>query len=250
VRATFYESDAAPDTVKLLFTCEHGGNRIPARYAPLFHKHERALRSHRGYDAGALAYAREFARAFGAPLVYSTTSRLLVELNRSAHHSSFFSRVTRSLPAEERERIAQRYYWPYRTAVESHVASAAARGESVLHISCHSFTPRMNGVSRTAEIGLLYDPARKYETEFCKAWQRTIERLAPQWRVRRNYPYRGSDDGLTTYLRSRFAGHLYRGIEIEVNQKFPLGDTRVWRAARRVFIASLRETLASEARFG
>lgn len=234
--------------MKLLFTCEHGGNRIPARYAPLFRAHERALRSHRGYDIGALAYARELARAFEAPLVYSTTSRLLVELNRSAHHPSHFSRVTRGLPAEERERIAQRYYWPYRATVESHVASAAKRGERVLHISCHSFTPRMNGVSRTAEIGLLYDPARTEEAAFCKAWQRTIGRLAPHWRVRRNYPYRGSDDGFTPYLRSRFAGHLYRGIEIEVNQKFPLGDARVWRDARRVLIASLRETVASEAR--
>jgi predicted N-formylglutamate amidohydrolase len=234
--------------VKLLFTCEHGGNRIPARYAPLFRAHEHALRSHRGYDIGALAYARELARAFAAPLVYSTTSRLLVELNRSAHHPSHFSRVTQSLPAEERERIAERHYWPYRTAVESHVASAANQGERVLHISCHSFTPRMDGVARTAEIGLLYDSARRHEARFCKAWQSTLKRLAPHWRVRRNYPYRGSDDGLTTYLRSRFAEHLYRGIEIEVNQKFPLGDTQIWRAARRVLIASLRETLASEVR--
>ena len=177
---------------------------------------------------------------------YSTTSRLLVELNRSPHHPDVFSRVTRSLPAEERERIAERYYRPYRSAVESHVASAAERGERVLHISCHSFTPRMNGVTRDAEIGLLYDPGRKREADFCKAWQRTIERLAPQWRVRRNYPYRGNGDGLTTYLRSRFGGDVYRGIEIEVNQKFPLGDARIWHAARRTLLASLRETLAAD----
>jgi predicted N-formylglutamate amidohydrolase len=232
--------------MSLLFTCEHGGNRIPARYAPLFRAHERLLRSHRGYDAGALACARELSHAFGAPLVYSTTSRLLIELNRSQHHPHLFSRVTRSLPAEERERIAERYYRPYRGAVESHVAGAARRGERVLHISCHSFTPRMSGIARRAEIGLLYDPAREGEARFCRAWQRTIERLAPDWRVRRNYPYRGSDDGLTTYLRSRFGGEVYRGVEIEVNQKFPLGDARIWRAARRTLLASLRETLAAD----
>jgi predicted N-formylglutamate amidohydrolase len=242
--------EATAIKMKLLFTCEHGGNRIPARYSPLFRARQHALRSHRGYDVGALVYARELARAFEAPLVYSTTSRLLVELNRSEHHPSHFSQVTINLPAEERERIAQRYYWPYRNEVESHVASAAERGEPLLHISCHSFTPRMNGVARTAEIGLLYDPARKHEARFCRAWQSALARLAPQWRVRRNYPYRGSDDGLTTYLRARFGGDIYRGIEIEVNQKFPLGGGRVWRAARRLLIASLRETLASEVRFG
>jgi predicted N-formylglutamate amidohydrolase len=197
---------------------------------------------------GALVCAREFASAFAAPLVYSTTSRLLVELNRSPHHPDIFSSMTRNLPAEERERIMERYYSPYRGEVESHVARSAARGERVLHISCHSFTPRMNGVARSADIGLLYDPARKREAEFCQAWQSTIERLAPRWRVRRNYPYRGSDDGLTTYLRSRFDGGVYRGIEIEVNQKFPLGDARIWRAARRTLLASLREMLATERR--
>jgi predicted N-formylglutamate amidohydrolase len=230
---------------KLLFTCEHGGNRIPARYAPLFREHERALRSHRGYDAGALSYARALARAFGAPLVYSTTSRLLVELNRSPHHPAFFSSVTRSLPLAERERIVERYYRPYRNAVESHVSGAARHGGGVLHISCHSFTPHMNGIARAAEIGLLYDAARKEEADFCTAWQRTIARFEPQWRVRRNYPYRGNADGLTTYLRSRFRGEVYRGIEIEVNQKFPLGDARIWHAARRTLLLSLRETLAS-----
>jgi predicted N-formylglutamate amidohydrolase len=231
--------------VKLLFTCEHGGNRIPARYAPLFRERERLLQSHRGYDIGALGYAREFARSFKAPLVYSTTSRLLIELNRSLHHPNMFSSVTRSLPAPVRERIVERYYRPYRSAVEAHVASAAKRGERVLHISCHSFTPRMNGVVRTAEVGLLYDPARAGEAQFSKGWQRTIERLEPSWRVRRNYPYRGSDDGLTTYLRSRFGPHTYAGIEIEVNQKFPRGDVRIWRATRRTLLTSLRETLAS-----
>ena len=204
------------------------------------------LHSHRGYDAGALAYARDFARGFGAPLVYSTTSRLLVELNRSPHHPDVFSRVTRNLSSDERERIMQRYYRPYRSAVESHVSGAASRGEHVLHISCHSFTPRMSGVTRTAEIGLLYDPARECESAFSTTWQSALERFAPKWRVRRNYPYRGSADGLTTYLRSRFGCDVYRGIEIEVNQKFPLGDTRVWKATRRVLLASLREALASE----
>lgn len=232
--------------VNLLFTCEHGGNRIPARYAALFRGHQRALDSHRGYDAGALAYGRDFARAFGAPLVYSTISRLLVELNRSLHHADVFSRVTRQLSADERKRIVQRHYLPYRGRVESHVARSAARGERTLHISCHSFTPRMHGVKRSAEIGLLYDPRRDCEVRFASTWQRTLERLAPQWRIRRNYPYRGNADGLTTHLRSRFGCEAYCGIEIEVNQKFPLGDARAWRAARRVLLASLRDALALE----
>jgi len=231
--------------LKLLFTCEHGGNRIPARYAALFRPHERALQSHLGYDAGALVYARELARAFDATLVQSTTSRLLVELNRSPHHPRLFSQFTRTLPADERERIVERYYEPYRRTVEALVAAAAPRRENLLHISCHSFTPRLDGIVRTTDIGLLYDPKREGEVRFSRYWQAVLERRAPQWRVRRNYPYRGSDDGLTTFLRTRFDGRVYRGIEIEVNQKFPLGNARVWRSMRRLLIESLREALAS-----
>jgi predicted N-formylglutamate amidohydrolase len=231
--------------VKLLITCEHGGNRIPTRYRPLFRRHRQALESHRGFDVGALAYARDFAAAFDAELVYSTTSRLLVELNRSPHHRKLFSDVTRPLPPEERERILERDYRPYRTRVETTIAVAAEAGEHVLHISCHSFTPRLNGEERTADMGLLYDPARSPELRLCRAWQGALRQSAPGWRVRRNYPYRGSDDGLTTHLRKRFDERTYCGVEVEVNQKHPLGEASAWRAVRKLLVETLRATLAA-----
>ena len=37
-------------------------------------------------------------------------------------------------------------------------------------------------------------------------------------RVRRNYPYLGKGDGLTTWLRRRFFSSEYAGVEIELNQ--------------------------------
>ena len=44
-----------------LVTCEHGGNDIPPRYAPLFRGRRALLASHRGYDPGALVTARALA---------------------------------------------------------------------------------------------------------------------------------------------------------------------------------------------
>src|SRR5688572_16351358 len=66
-------------SIELLVSCEHGGNRIPARYRKLFSATRRVLATHRAYDPGALTMARDFARAFGCDLHYSTVSRLLVE---------------------------------------------------------------------------------------------------------------------------------------------------------------------------
>ena len=64
----------------LIITCEHGGCEVPALYAPLFAGHEALLQTHRGWDMGALALARELARAFNAPLFSATTTRLLIDL--------------------------------------------------------------------------------------------------------------------------------------------------------------------------
>lgn len=225
--------------MKLLITCEHGGNRIPAKYWPLFKKHRALLESHRGYDHGALAVARDFAAAFDAELVYSTTSRLLVELNRSPHHRQLFSEITRVLPGEERERLLARYYSPYREWVETQVSEAVARGDRVLHVSCHSFTPRLDGETRRADIGLLYDPKRSAEAGFCAAWQNAFRSIEPRLNVRRNYPYRGYADGLTTSLRKRHADSAYAGIELEVNQKYPLGEPDAWKALRKTLVATL-----------
>lgn len=228
----------------LLITCEHGGNRIPARYRPLFEGFEGLLASHRGHDPGALAIARDLARAFAAPLYYSTVSRLLIDLNRSRGHPALYSEATHLAPAAVRREIFDTHYLPYRARIEAHVAGEVAAGRRVIHIASHSFTPVLDGKVRNADIGLLYDPARPGEAELCRRWQAWLTTLAPGWRVRRNYPYAGRSDGLTAYLRKRFPPQAYIGVELEINQAHGLGDGRGWRALRRDVRATLRATLA------
>src|SRR5208283_4928722 len=110
-----------------LITCEHGGNRIPARYRSLFDGYHTLLNSHRGYDRGALVMAKELAAAFGAQLVTSSVSRLLIDLNRSIGHPQVLSVATREAPAPVRERIVAQYYRPYRLEVEHLVRQSVAR---------------------------------------------------------------------------------------------------------------------------
>ncbi|GEM_PF-2671242 len=47
----------------LPITCEHGGNREPAPYPPLFSGHRGLLDSHRGFDPRALSVATGLAEA-------------------------------------------------------------------------------------------------------------------------------------------------------------------------------------------
>ncbi len=227
----------------LLFTCEHGGNQIPAPYRAVFRGAADVLRSHRGWDPGALELAQRLAAELKAKLFSSTTSRLLVELNRSTHHRSLFSQFTRPLERDVKDTILREYYQPYRAAVQQYVAQQVTAGRRVLHLSIHSFTPVLDGEVRAAELGLLYDPARHWERAFSAAWRSALMAGDASLRVRKNYPYLGSADGFTTYLRTKFNDAHYAGVELEVNQRFPLGDKKAWRALQKVIVQSLHRTL-------
>jgi predicted N-formylglutamate amidohydrolase len=228
-----------------LISCEHGGNRIPVPYRSLFNSFHALLNSHRGYDEGALLMARELATAFKAPLVTSTISRLLIDLNRSIGHPQLFSAATRSASAAVREQIVAQIYQPYRVRVERLVRQSVARHRRVIHISSHSFTGELNGKVRHADVGLLYHPARNGETELCARWKASLAALAPEMRVRRNYPYAGKGDGLTSYLRLHFSRKAYVGIELELNQNIVIARGRRWTVLRRLLIDSLRAACAN-----
>lgn len=232
---------AKPDHI--LITCEHGGNRIPPRYRCLFAGFEALLQTHRSFDAGALVLAKELAKALRAPLFVSTISRLLIDLNRSIGHPRLYSEATRAAPVTLRREMLEAHYLQYRNQVEAEIAAAIAHGRRVIHISSHSFTPALDGSVRNADIGLLYDPARPGEVELCQRWQGQLKALAPELKVRRNYPYAGKSDGFTAYLRRRFPADAYIGIELEMNQQHVIIGGRHWRALRGRVIEALRQAV-------
>lgn len=228
----------------IVISCEHGGNAVPARYRSLFAAHRAALESHRGYDRGALAMARELAAAFGAPLATTTTTRLLIDANRSIGHPQLYSAVTRDASATQRKEMLDQHYLPHRGRVERLVMRSIAKGHAALHLSCHSFTARFDGVERSADVGLLYDPGRMREAALCVAWQRQLRIVAPALRVRRNYPYLGKTDGFTTWFRRRHPGGVYLGIELELNQATMVAAR--FRSRRAQVIEALARALAEQ----
>ena len=225
---------------KIVITCEHGGRDIPAEYASYFAAHQALLTTHRGFDIGALKLYEKFVAAGADAAFFSETSRLLVELNRSRHHPNLFSMATKDLPLAEKNAILEYHYVPYRQAVEEAIRSFIAENHSVLHLSVHSFTPVMNGILRNADIGLLYDPKRKSEAEFCTRWKKELAAIAPELKVRFNYPYRGTADGFTTHLRRMFPAEKYAGIELEVNQKFPEEGAETWNNVQQKIVGSFQ----------
>jgi predicted N-formylglutamate amidohydrolase len=233
-------AQAAVTRDALIITCEHGGNEVPVAYAPLFTGHEALLPTHRGWDAGALSLAQQLATACGAPLFAATTTRLLIDLNRSIGHRQLHSEATRSLPLTTRRDIEAQYYRPHRDAVESEVARQVAAGRRVVHVASHSFTPELGGMVRQADVAWLYDPSRAGECALAAHWLAALKQRRPDLKLRRNYPYQGKGDGLTALLRKRHSDAAYVGMELEVNQRFVMAGCPAWTALRTDIVAALR----------
>ncbi len=230
--------------MKLILTCEHAGNEIPQEFKYLFDGQEKILETHRGFDPGAfdlfsaLQNVADFCH-------FQEVSRLLIEVNRSLHHPALFSEFSGKLPSEDKQELIKKIFQPYRSKVEDNIINTLQKGEKMIHFSVHSFTNILNGVQRNADIGLLYDPARKTEKEFSADLKSEILKEAPGLKVRFNYPYLGKADGFTTYLRKKYPQN-YSGIELEVNQKF-VRENKMDSAIKEVILQALIRTLSKSA---
>ena len=208
--------------MKLMLTCEHASNRLPAAFKKAVPAD--VLKTHRAYDIGALLVFSKLVR-FAKPefCCEGKFSRLFVDLNRTITNKSAFSEYYEALEAsdkaaaEKAKAQATAYWKEYRECVEKFVASN--KSTEIVHLGIHSFTPVLNGKVRNTDIGILYDPARPQERAYANVIKDEIKRLYPDMKVRFNYPYKGTSDGLTSTLRKKF-GQRYVGIEIEINQKF------------------------------
>ena len=229
-----------------MITCEHASNALPDFVLRTFRdcNMQEALRrgeescdiwgipedvlvSHRGYDIGAYkAFAHLVKRLKPDFNCAAQFTRLAVDMNRSSTSKNFFSEYTVHLP--ESTKACMIGLWKkYREKIERFVSSKIPERMrnnvkevplKVIHLGIHSFTPVLNGVERDADVGILYDPSRPAEAKLAGILIQSIRMREPSLRIRKNYPYLGKSDGLTTTLRQKF-GTAYVGLEIEINQK-------------------------------
>jgi predicted N-formylglutamate amidohydrolase len=227
--------------MKCFLSCEHGGNQVPDQYQALFEGAQTVLDSHRGYDKGALELFEALRLAGVHYNVFSTTTRLLVDLNRSLHRRSLFSEYTRNLSNTEKQLILEHYYYPFRNAFMHEALSVVRQDESVFHVSVHSFTPVLNGEARNADIGLLYNPGHGIEKLIAISWKERLQKLLPRFVIRYNYPYLGKTDGHVASLRKAL-GNQYAGIEFELNNKHA-GNNEVYNAIALTYKEILADDL-------
>lgn len=218
----------------MVLSCEHGGNSVPAMFADLFTGHEDILIGHRGWDPGTVELSRLMASKFNVPLISTLVTRLLVDCNRSIGNPTLFSEVTDSLSESVKSSLIASYHTPHWMRVIREAGYRIETGESVLHLSVHSFTPVLNGEVRQVDIGLLYDPDRALEQEFADLFEVELRAtVGNDLCICHNEPYRGTADGICQSLRGRWDEDKYLGFELEVNQRFPLGGGEEWQMLKK-----------------
>lgn len=211
-------------SLTVVLTCEHAVNDIPAVYANYFSNKKALLNTHRGIDFGALFIANTLTQTLKCPFYQAKVSRLLIDCNRSLNKKGCWSEISQQLSEQEKIDVIENYYLPYRQAATECMDQLITSNNRVLHISVHSFTPILNNIPRTTDIGLLYDPKRANEKQFALAWAYQFKQKNNSLRVRFNYPYKGIGDGFTTSLRKQFTNENYLGIELESNQFLTLNS--------------------------
>ncbi len=213
-----YEQPPNSPVDHVFVTCEHASCEVPENWAEQFAVDAQLLTTHRAFDQGAAELARSFSTCIGAKVWFGSTTRLLVDLNRSLHHPQLFSEYTRDWPVSDRRELLRTLWLPYRQSVEAQLCAGAACGERVLHVSVHSFTPHWEGEKRPTDLAWLFDPQRKLEADLARTWRAEMSRLRPDLVLHENRPYSGTEDGFTSELRTRLPESGYLGIELEWNQ--------------------------------
>jgi predicted N-formylglutamate amidohydrolase len=200
----------------IILTCEHAGNQVPVRYRSIF-ENEPALDSHRGWDLGALDLTVALSEALDIPCFVHHTTRLLVDVDSSLGSNQLFSEFSQPLADEDKQLLLDKYYFPYRLRVENAIAMT---GKPVLHLSVRTFAPVLENAENTVDIRILVNPKREFEKGISEKLCSMLKASLPSYSILQNVPGNGIGDRFTTYLRTRFSGEEYAGVEIRVNQKF------------------------------
>jgi predicted N-formylglutamate amidohydrolase len=148
----------------ILLVCDHASRRFPVSLGTMG-LDPAAQRCHLALDIGAGALTEQLANSLGTTAVLCQYSRLVVDCNRQLMDPGAFLEFgdgiiipgNRRLHQDDKEMRASEIYWPYHNAIDGQIKRIRQLGADPVVISIHSFTPVMNGESRTWEMGVLWD---------------------------------------------------------------------------------------------
>lgn len=204
-------------TLPLLLLCDHASRRIPASLGDLG-LDPAALRCHLAWDIGAGALTQMLAERLGATAVLCNYSRLVVDCNRELLDPQAFLEYgdgvvisgNRGLDDAQREARVSAIFRPYHAEISNQIYRLREHGSAPPAIlAIHSFTPVLNGVSRSWQIGILWDKDARVADMLIRGLRED------GFNVGDNEPYSGrAPQDFTIDHHAESAGLPHVGIEV------------------------------------
>ncbi|KAA5539719.1 N-formylglutamate amidohydrolase [Roseiconus nitratireducens] len=236
----------------VLITCEAAGESLPHLMVGTASPLGPACSSEFGSVADRYGgeISQTLAEALHAPLIRNPFRHDVIDVSRSLRHPRLFGPSTKNLSPQQKQWLIETIHRPYRRQVQSAIKRITQQFTFAVHISVRTFAASVGGKPRRTDVGLLYDPARPNEVDFCLDWIDELYEISPYLKVRRNYPRRGTVDSLTKAMRARFPADCYLGIELWLNRAWAARRGRLRDEAINALCHSLQMTVgipASEA---
>lgn len=211
--------------MKIMVSCEHGGDTIPEEWKHLFDGKHDAMQSSRTCEYGVRWLYDSIAPEIADYADIAEVSQIVVDVDGSIGNGTALSEITSELSAQDAGKIIRDYYLPYQIEFEDRAECWAQDGESMLMVGLHTFEPIVRNIPLGMDIGLIFDHTDSEERSLALRIKRGFEKNAPWLRVRFNAPHKVKEDGFVQHMRDMYGSRGLKGIEIEVGENviFPEG---------------------------
>lgn len=147
-----------------LFVSDHAGRAVPRALGDLGVPPDDWER-HIAWDVGVAAMGRMLAERLGSRLIEQAYSRLVIDCNRAPGHPTSIVRESDGTPVpgnhdltvEHEGARVEEIFHPYHNRIAAELSARRGAGQPVVMVALHSFTPRMNGISRPWHAGVLHN---------------------------------------------------------------------------------------------
>ena len=228
--------------IPTIFSCEHATCAVPEAYKEALSKDTELITSPEGWDLGALNLAQAMAMKFRTPLVHCDISRLIIDCHLQETNPNRWSACSMKLTESQREKLHERQLLPHLSVLRQRIATELARNSSVLHVSVHTFDPKLHP---DVHVCLLYSEGRVGESSLALQWLQAMQEKLPALTIKGNEVfYPDQTKTLLDTLRKERSSAEYQGIELQVsNQMFLEGQPMRWDAFKNAFMESLRSVI-------
>jgi len=226
-----YEVLEADALRPIVLACDHASNRVPRALGTLGLAPEH-FEQHIAWDIGAGAVTRLLSERFKASAVLGGYSRLIVDLNRDLNDSTAYPAISDGIlvPANLKLDVAARatraraLFKPYHEALGRVIQTHLRGAQTPVLVSVHSFTPKLYGVRRPWQIGLLWHKDPRLALPLLAALRRSGEIV-----VGDNQPYSGHHPAdFTIDHHGELLGLAHVGIEIRQDLINDVSGQRRW----------------------